>query len=79
VVLPHGRHGPGSIPDIIEYGVVGSRVYAVAGIPLTYQVGKALLAVRLLDGGLIVVATSDAVSYSTKGLGPAFERALDDS
>jgi hypothetical protein len=74
VVLPHGRRGPGSLPDIIEYGVVGSRLgrYGVAGILLTYRVGKAVLAVRLLDGGLDVVATSDVVSYSTKGFDPAF-------
>ena len=81
VVLPHGRHGPGPFPDMIEYGVVGSRLgrYGVAGILLTYRVGEAVLAVRLLDGGLDVVATSDAVSYSTEGFGPAFERVLDGS
>ncbi len=81
VVLPHGRHGPGPLPDMIEYGVVGSRLgrYGVAGILLTYRVGEAVLAVRLLDGGLDVVATSDAVNYSNKGFDPAFERVLDRS
>ena len=44
IVLPHGRHAPGPLPDMIEYGVVGSHLgqYAAAGITVRYRIGGAV-------------------------------------
>jgi len=78
VVLPHGRHGPGPLSDMIEYGVVGTRLgrYGAAGLLVSYRVGGSIQTARLLDGGLVCVATSRNKSCSVNGFDAAFSRLL---
>ncbi|MGA2530578.1 MAG: hypothetical protein ABSG36_15655 [Acidimicrobiales bacterium] len=66
LVLPHGRHGPGPLPYMIEYAVVGSRIgqYGVAGIALTYEVGDTVQTVRLYEGSDDCVQASVATPCS---------------
>jgi hypothetical protein len=86
VVLPHDRHGPGPLPDMIEYGVVGSRPgqYGTAGLALRYRIGSADYVVNLYAGGLDCVARSSSAPTcntfkSTDRFASAFNRLLDGS
>ncbi len=69
VVRPHGRHGRGPLPDMIEYGVVGASVgaYGVAGIVVTYSVDGSLHSARLLDAGEDCVSRSDIREAACEG------------
>ena len=63
---------------MIEYGVVGTRLgrYGAAGLLVSYRVGGSIQTARLLDGGLVCVATSRNKSCSVNGFDAAFSRLL---